>query len=68
MTDKQKTVTGYANHEQHGNYVVEWDANPPFCVRMAGDTAHISTHNHKPDALQAIKRYQAADKRRAGGK
>lgn len=66
MADQQRTITGYAQHEQHGNYVVEWDADrAPYCIRMVGDTNHISTHNGKPDAIRALKRYQAADKRRA---
>lgn len=53
--------------EQIGDYVVELP-NPraEWGVRMAGDENYISHHNTKKDALAAVKKYQAADKRRAG--
>lgn len=47
--------------KQIGDYVVETDgqAVPTWCVRMAG------IHDTERDAIAAVKRYQAADKRRA---
>jgi hypothetical protein len=59
---------------QIGNYVVcetpEVPATRPgarYGVRMAGDEPgrYISTHPNVTESVQAILRYQAADKRRA---
>lgn len=53
--------------KQIGDYVIETDgqAVPTWCVRMAGAEEYISNHDTERDALAAVKRYQAADKRRA---
>lgn len=52
---------------QFGNYVVETDgqAVPTWCVRMAGDTEYISTHDTEEGAVAAVARYKAGDDRRA---
>jgi hypothetical protein len=52
--------------EQHGDYVVELPHPRGFWgVRLAGATEYISNdHNTKAAALAAVRRYQAADKRR----
>jgi hypothetical protein len=52
--------------EQIGDYVIELPHPRAFWgVRMAGATEYISSdHNSKADAKAAVKRYQAADKRR----
>lgn len=56
--------------EQIGDYVVEEIKATPrddfhgFGVRMAGATEHISVHATPAEAKAAVKRYQAADKRR----
>jgi hypothetical protein len=50
-----------------GDYVIETDgqAVPTWCVRLIGSEEYISNHNTKADALSAVRRYQASDKRRA---
>lgn len=52
--------------KQIGDYVIETDgqAVPTWCVRMAGDEDYISNHDTESAALAAVRRYQAADKRR----
>jgi hypothetical protein len=52
-------------HEQIGDYVIEL-LNPSdfWHVRMAKAENHISAHNSKAEAKQAIRRYRAADKKR----
>jgi hypothetical protein len=55
--------------EQYGDYVVGLKEPKGFWhVRMAGLPEVISSHNSKSEAMAAIKRYQAADKRRAKAK
>jgi hypothetical protein len=52
--------------QQIGDYVIELLHPRAFWrVRMAGAEETISDHNTQRDALVALKRYQAADKRRA---
>jgi len=52
--------------EQIGDYVIELKhARGFWSVRMAGAEAYISEHNSKREALAAVKRYQASDRRRA---
>lgn len=53
--------------KQIGDYVIysTVENKAPFFVRMAGDDSPISTHWSVADATAALKRYQAADKRRA---
>jgi hypothetical protein len=48
-----------------GDYVIETDAQavPTWCVRLIGSQEYISNHNTKADAVSAVRRYQAADKR-----
>lgn len=54
------------HQEQIGDYVIELpDARAFWRVRMAGAEKHLSEHNSKSEAKAAVKRYQAADKRRA---
>lgn len=55
-----------AHHqEQIGDYVIELlHPRDHWHVRMAGDEEPISVHNTKTEAKAAIRRYQAADKRR----
>jgi hypothetical protein len=57
----------YVVNRQIGNYVVySREANKaPLFVRMAGDETPISTHWNVTDAVKAIRRYIAGDKRRA---
>jgi hypothetical protein len=52
---------------QIGDYVIETDgqAEPTWCVRMAGDEEYISNHDTEKEALSAIARYIAADRKRA---
>lgn len=52
--------------EQIGDYVVERPAHAIgfWMVRMAGAEEYLSQHNTKKDAIAAIKRYIAGDKRR----
>lgn len=51
---------------QIGDYVVETDgqAEPTWCVRMAGATEYMSNHKTERGAIAAVGRYQAADDRR----
>lgn len=52
--------------KQVGDYVIETDgqAVPTWCVRMAGDDEYISNHDTETEALAAVARYIAADRRR----
>lgn len=53
--------------EQLGDYVIELpDPRGVWGVRMAGDDEYISQHDRKAEAVAAVKRYEAGDKRRAG--
>ena len=57
-----------SNMKQVGNYVMEihdTTAEDRWGVRMAGAEEYISKHPNYASALAAIKRYTAADKRRA---
>ena len=54
--------------ERIGDYVVErMPAGPRviYGVRIAGSVKFISEHDSERDAKNAMKRYQAGDKRRA---
>lgn len=53
--------------KQIGDYVIETDgqAEPTWCIRMAGDDRYLSNHDSEKEAVAAVNRYQAADKRRA---
>lgn len=54
------------HQEQIGDYVIELlDQRDHWHVRMAGDPEVMSVHNTKTEAKAAVKRYQAADRRRA---
>lgn len=60
-------IEGYRVNRQLGRYVVysKEENTAPFFVKMLGDSAPLSTHWNVTDAVQAILRYQAADKRHA---
>jgi hypothetical protein len=55
-------------YAQHGDYVIEQITSlDRWNVRMAGETpgeATMSFHPTKQDAMAAVKRYQAGDRRR----
>jgi hypothetical protein len=57
-------------NRQLGDYVIcSNEPNvAPFYVRMAGATEAISNHPNVTDAVKAIQRYQAGDRRRARGR
>jgi hypothetical protein len=59
-------MTEYHVNRQIGDYVVysKEENVAPFFVRMAGDDEALSTHGSITEAVQRIKVFQAADKRR----
>jgi hypothetical protein len=59
-----------ATHQQQqiGDYVLELPHPKDFWgVRMAGEEEYLSRHNRKAEAMTAIRKYQAADRRRREG-
>lgn len=61
------TKTDLRYVEQINDYVIVREhPNDQWRVRMAGAEEYISAHARKADAVAAAKRYQAADRRRAG--
>jgi hypothetical protein len=53
------------SQQQVGDYVIErLDPNDFWNVRMAGAEDCISSHSTEKEAMAALKRYQAGDKRR----